>query len=153
MRCSRSRLLSPAQEALSKYLSNKTGFPDSWRYNASGRGYPDIAAQSENFLVVQLGLTMPVAGTSCAAPTCGGVFSLLNDARLQAGKSPLGFLNPLIYQVAAENPSAFNDVTEGYNMGCGPSGLGFPAREGFDLSSGWGSPNFGVLKSIVLALP
>jgi tripeptidyl-peptidase-1 len=50
-----------------------------------------------------------VSGTSCASPTAAGIFSLLNDVRLQAGQSSLGFLNPLIY----ENAAAFNDITTG----------------------------------------
>lgn len=51
---------------------------------------------------------MPVDGTSCASPTFGGVFSLLNDLRLQSGKSTLGWVNPFFYQ----NPTIFNDITE-----------------------------------------
>ena len=39
-----------------------------------------------------------VAGTSCASPTAAGVFSLVNDKRLAAGKPTLGFMNPLLYK-------------------------------------------------------
>lgn len=39
-----------------------------------------------------------VAGTSCASPTAAGVFSLINDKRLAAGKPALGFMNPLLYK-------------------------------------------------------
>lgn len=39
-----------------------------------------------------------VAGTSCASPTAAGVFSLINDKRLAAGKPTLGFMNPLLYK-------------------------------------------------------
>jgi len=41
-------------------------------------------------------VTTPVAGTSAASPTAGGIFGLLNDKRLAAGKASLGFLNPLL---------------------------------------------------------
>merc|ERR1711862_1085477 len=52
-----------------------------------------IAAQAEDFYV-DAGFPNPgVAGTSCATPTASGVFTLLNDLRLQAGKSTLGFLS------------------------------------------------------------
>ena len=57
-------------------------------------------------------------GTSASAPVFAGVVSLLNDARLAAGKSPLGFLNPLLYQLAAEHSDSFFDVTVGANR-CG----------------------------------
>ena len=61
---------------------------------------------------------------SCAAPTFSGVVALLTDLRLAAGRSGLGYLNPLFYA----NPGAFNDVTEGSNPGCGTNG--FPATKG-----------------------
>jgi tripeptidyl-peptidase-1 len=45
---------------------------------------------------------------------------LLNDARIAAGRPPLGFLNPLIYQVGDK---AFNDITAGNAPGCGTPGF------------------------------
>jgi hypothetical protein len=45
---------------------------------------------------------------------------LLNDARLKAKKSPLGFLNPLIYTLGLPG---FNDITSGSNPGCGTPGF------------------------------
>ena len=40
-----------------------------------------------------------VAGTSAATPVVAAIFARLNALRLDAGKPPLGFLNPFIYQV------------------------------------------------------
>jgi tripeptidyl-peptidase-1 len=120
-------------------------------YNNKMRGFPDISAQSVNFPVVVNGNTQPVSGTSCASPTAGGVFGLLNDARLAAGKSSLGFLNPMLYA----NAGALNDVTLGIQGGCG-SGTqkdGFPAKEGWDAVTGLGSPNYERLLEVVMALP
>merc|ERR1719159_1263096 len=101
------------KSAVEKYLIQE-GLPSkSVGYNTSGRAYPDISAQATNFFVIS-GFPEPgVAGTSCASPTAAGVFSLLNDLRLQNGKPTLGFLNPFIY----ENMAAFNDVTKGSNDG------------------------------------
>ncbi|KAI9460738.1 subtilisin-like protein [Russula earlei] len=96
-------------------------------YNTSGRGYPDISAQSMNFQVVLAGTVINTAGTSCSAPTAAGVFSLLNDLLISRGKPPLGFLNPLIYSKAW---TGFNDITSGSNPGCGTSG--FSAVKGWD---------------------
>ncbi|EIW76307.1 tripeptidyl peptidase A [Coniophora puteana RWD-64-598 SS2] len=95
-------------------------------YNASGRGYPDVAAQAYNFLIVYQGQTGYVAGTSCASPTFTAFVSLLNDARINAGKSSLGFLNPFIY---SGGYAGLNDITEGNNPGCG--------TEGFNATIGW----------------
>lgn len=36
---------------------------------------------------------------SCAAPTFAAVITLLNDARRNADKKPLGYLNHVIYKV------------------------------------------------------
>merc|ERR1719378_2052142 len=64
-------------EAVSTYLSTASDLPDASFYNASGRGYPDISALSQGFVVViDLAPTPGVAGTSCAAPTAGGVLTL-----------------------------------------------------------------------------
>ena len=59
--------------------------------------------------------------------TAAGVISLLNDYLISRGKSPLGFLNPLIYSTGA---IGFNDITSGSNPGCGTSG--FSAAKGWD---------------------
>ena len=61
---------------------------------------------------------------------------MLNELRLQAGKSTLGSLNPLIYA----NAASFNDVTTGSSSGsCGFHG-GWPATRGCDGVSGVGAP-------------
>lgn len=135
-------------EAVEAYLKS-AGVPPASRYNASGRGFPDISAQAMSFIVVANKIPLPgVSGTSCASPTAAGVFGLLNDVRLQSGKSPLGFLNPFIYLHAA----AFNDCTSGSNMGCLLAG-GFPAVKGWDAVTGVGTPNYAALKAAALALP
>jgi len=96
-----SRWAMPAYQsaAVKAYLTGK-GLPStSVGYNASNRAYPDISAQASGFTVVSNRIPEPgVAGTSCASPTASGVIALLNDARLVAGKTTLGFLNPWIYQ-------------------------------------------------------
>ena len=40
---------------------------------------------------------------------------MINDNLLNAGSSPLGFLNPALYATASTNPSIVNDVTYGNN--------------------------------------
>ena len=110
-----------------KYGSN---FPSSKLYNQTGRGIPDVAAVGVNFPIVVGGFTYGVDGTSCSSPTFSAIVALLNDLRLNAGKSPLGFLNPLIYQ----NGAAFNDITTGNNPGC--STKGFYAAQAWDPITG-----------------
>ncbi|KAJ6630312.1 family S53 protease [Mycena sp. CBHHK59/15] len=111
------------------------------KYNASGRGYPDISASGESVLIVQDGSTGLVDGTSCSSPIFASVIGLLNDELLNAGKPVLGFLNPWLYA----NPGAFNDVTTGSNPGCGTTG--FPAKAGWDPVTGLGSPNYAAMRT------
>ena len=127
------------KDATAKYLSSAKNLPDHSHFNDTGRGFPDIAAQAVDFVIVQFGIPLPgVSGTSCASPTAAGVFGLLNDMRAQQNKSSLGFLNPFIYS----NMGAFNDVVNETNNGCGFSTPGYPAAVGWDAATGVGTPNF-----------
>ena len=132
------------KEAVQKYLDK---YPDHSKFNVSGRAYPDVSAFSTDFVIIDDGIPMPVDGTSCSAPTFAGVVSILNDVRLNGGKKTLGFLNPLLYQTL--KGSGFNDITSGENGGGGIFCEGFKADAGWDPASGWGSPNFGLLKGLV----
>ncbi|KKY24640.1 putative tripeptidyl-peptidase 1 precursor [Diplodia seriata] len=115
-------------------------------YNASGRAYPDIAAQGQKFVVTWEGSNIRLDGTSASTPLASAIISLVNDALIAAGKSPLGFLNPWLYQGGWK---AFNDVTNGSAAGCGVEG--FVAAEGWDPVTGFGTPNFpAILESLGL---
>ena len=106
-------------------------------YNKSGRGYPDVSAQSQSFITAWNGEFVLLDGTSASTPTVAGVFALVNDALLAAGKAPLGWLNPLLYKSLH---SSFTDVTSGSAIGCNRAG--FPAKAGWDAVTGFGTPNF-----------
>ncbi|KAK5004370.1 hypothetical protein LTR28_009011 [Elasticomyces elasticus] len=112
-------------------------------YNKSGRGYPDIAAQGYQYVITYDGVDLHVDGTSASTPTVASVISLVNDALLAAGKPVLGFLNPWLYSVGKDG---FTDVTNGSALGCDTAG--FPAKPGFDLVTGWGTPDFVKLKGL-----
>lgn len=124
------------RDAVAAFLNNTDDTqPDASLYPL-GRGYPDISAQAMNYMVFVYGLPTPVAGTSAASPTAGGILSLVNDKRLAAGQSPLGFMNPLLYK----NAGSLNDVVGGCNPGCGSKG--FCAVAGWDPVTGLGTPNY-----------
>lgn len=72
--------------------------------------------------------TWLVDGTSCVTPAFTGIVALLNDARIAGGKSPLGFLNPLIWMLKANVTTAFSDITVGNNPGCGTEGSNVSVR-------------------------
>ncbi|KAJ7867806.1 family S53 protease [Mycena leptocephala] len=114
-------------------------------YNGSGRGFPDVAAQGENFEIVWQTQTGTVDGTSCSSPTFAAIIALLNDELVAAGKPTLGFLNPFLYSDAGR--AALNDATSGTNPGCGTNG--FSASAGWDPITGLGTPNYTLLRTAV----
>jgi tripeptidyl-peptidase-1 len=138
--------------AVSSYLQNLPTGEYSGLYNPKGRAYPDVSAQSENFLFFFQGIPYLIGGTSASAPTFAGIVTLLNDAQIAAGKPPLGFLNPMLYSIGV---NGLNDITSGNAPGCGTQG--FSAVKGWDPVTGLGTPDFGKLKTIlsqaILPLP
>jgi len=97
---------------------------------------------------------VPTAGTSASAPLLAGMIALWNDMRFQNGMPPLGFMNPLLYEMYLAHPEAFNDIVTGNNK-CLVHGLaccnyGFTAAVGWDAVSGLGSPNFAVLSRLLM---
>lgn len=120
------------------FLSTE-GVPSSDYFNKTGRAYPDVAALSRHFWVVNNRIPVPgVAGTSAATPTVAGIISMVNEHRLHNNQPTLGFLNPFLYQ----NPQALFDVTSGCNEGCLSGDKGFCATDGYDPVTGNGTPNF-----------
>lgn len=137
------------KEAVAHYFKVAQNLPPAHLFNQTGAGIPDVSAQAESFNVVVGGTPAfgGVSGTSCASPTFTGIMSLVNELRIAAGKSTLGFLNPLFYK----HPEMFNDITSGTNPGCNMPG--FSAAQGWDPVTGLGSPNYEAMKKVVEALP
>mmetsp|Transcript_5489 Transcript_5489/g.9571 ORF Transcript_5489/g.9571 Transcript_5489/m.9571 type:complete len:565 (-) Transcript_5489:41-1735(-) len=140
-----SRIVTPAPEwqssAISTFYKEETKAPPQSEYGYGGRGTPDVAALGEGFQVVIGGGVEPVGGTSAAAPTFAALTSLVNEARVQAGKKPLGNLNKWIYS----NTDMFTDVTVGNNR-ISRQGVtvpdGFDCVKGWDPVTGWGTVDF-----------
>jgi tripeptidyl-peptidase-1 len=134
------------KDAVQAYLNGGVTLPPSTYYNSSNRGYPDIAAMGNNFGVYLdlYGGWTTVGGTSASSPTVAAVIGFLNDQSQKATGKPLGFLNPLLYKMFAEKPSAFTDVTVGDNKctedGCVASCKGYECAKGWDPVTGLGTP-------------
>lgn len=132
--------------AVEGYLNSGVKLP-STTYDANGRAYPDVSALGTDLDVIARGNVKAVDGTSCSAPIFGGIISLLNAQRMQAGKSSLGFINQWIYQ----NPQMFTDITVGSND--------YKCCEGFSCTTGWdpvtglGSPIYSKMLQSALSLP
>jgi tripeptidyl-peptidase-1 len=65
-------------------------------YHHGGRAYPDVAAVGDRQVVYSNGSWWLVGGTSLSSPVFGAVLNLVNEARLEAGKSTLGFIHPIL---------------------------------------------------------
>ncbi|KAI0294231.1 tripeptidyl peptidase A [Multifurca ochricompacta] len=131
--------------AVTKFLKSLPKGTYAGLFNPNGRAIPDVSAQADFFRIFFQGRAVHIGGTSASSPSFAAFVALLNDARIAAGKSSLGFLNPLIY---ALNGNGFNDITAGNAPGCGTPG--FNATAGWDPVTGWGTPDFGKLKNIAL---
>ena len=113
---------------LPAYQAN-AGVPTS--VNASGfvgRGVPDVAGDADpatGYNVLVDGSAIVVGGTSAVAPLWAALIALINQ---QIG-TPVGFINPAIYQ----SSGSFNDITQGNNGA-------YSAGPGWDACTGLGSP-------------
>jgi kumamolisin len=103
------------------------------------RNAPDVSANANFTFYVCADQTActanEIGGTSFAAPMWAGYLALANEQAVAAGGSPLGFINPILYTIGLGSgyDTAFHDITSGSN--------GYSATIGYDLATGWGSPN------------
>lgn len=119
-----------------------------WTFKRDGRGFPDLSALGESYLIAMYGNVTTVHGTSASAPVVASMISLINNDRLAAGKSTVGFINPALYS----NPNIFNDVVAGSNDGCGFR-VAFPASNGWDPVTGLGTMNYQKARDMFMSLP
>ncbi|KAI0059675.1 tripeptidyl peptidase A [Artomyces pyxidatus] len=134
-------------DVVSEYLTRQLRGTYAGLYNPNGRAIPDVSAQAYNFRIAEWGHLGMHGGGQESTAAFAGLVSLLNDARIEGGKPPLGFLNPFLYSAGT---AAFNDITSGNAPGCGTQG--FNATVGWDPITGLGTPDFGKLKDLALAL-
>lgn len=82
-----------------------------------------------------------VGGTSAGSPQWAAIFALADQARGLQGEGPIGWANKTLEKIGSQNKSqgAFHDVTVGTDALDSP--IGFAAGPGFDLATGWGTPD------------
>lgn len=111
--------------------------------STSMRNLPDVAMIAHNVLVIaDNGHQVPLDGTSIAAPLWAGFMALVNEQAAASGKPPAGFVNPALYALAQSTnySQAFHDIQTGDNTSQDSPSL-FQAVAGYDLCTGWGTPN------------
>jgi subtilase family serine protease len=119
-------------------------------------------------------------GTSAATPQTAALVALANAARAGQGKAPIGFLDPILY--GGLGGSAYTDVGPvhegtapaifaGTDLTPSPVTVdksvgdlvdnqmwedtvpGYPTPAGYDLTTGWGTPNAGSFVGTLAAMP
>ena len=104
------------------------------------RNGPDVSANANFTFYVCADQTTCTAndygGTSFATPMWAGYIALVNQQLAINGEPTIGFINPTIYaqNVTSSYATDFHDITSG------TSGS-YSAVVGYDLVTGWGSPN------------
>ena len=131
------------QPAQSFGASGKRMVPDVSAFADPSPGYPIVCSQSVKGCKGSGQSIAFVGGTSAAAPLVAGMIALWNQQARTQGLPRPGFVAPLLTALAQHDPSAFFDVTQGTNALFG--GPCCPARPGYDLATGWGSPSAGAV--------
>jgi subtilase family serine protease len=102
------------------------------------RNIPDVASESNasQYVCAQGICKEQGGGTSYAAPLWAGLTAMINQQALANGGTTVGFLNPTLYAIGTGSSfkTDFHDITSGSNGR-------FSAVAGYDLVTGWGSPN------------
>ena len=134
---------SGAYAALPAYQASLQQAPS--QFSATQRNVPDVALMSGWVTIAYQGKFIGIGGTSASAPMWNGIMALVHEANAAAGKPPLGFINPYLYAMASaggnDYAAAFHDVVDGTNGG-------YQAQPGYDLVTGWGTPNVTELRRL-----
>ena len=113
------------------------------------RAVPDVAFNANPLTGQYVALTLPGAalvwgaygGTSLATPQWAGVIAVANAMRVANSKTVLGDIHALLYKSIAAVPGTYasllGDVVDGTNGTCATCRAGV----GYDLATGWGTPN------------
>ena len=114
--------------------------------STSLRNVPDVAmeANTDNYLCAAPFATCDVGigGTSASTPRWAAFMSLVDQQAEVGNNSDLGFINPAVYSIGGGSnySNDFHDISTGSNNCC-ESTLYYNAVTGYDLVTGWGSPD------------
>ena len=111
------------------------------------RNGPDLSANANWTFYVCADQTTCTAneygGTSFAAPMWAGYFALVNQQLAASGAKTIGYINPTLYTLGLSSGygADFHDIISG---SCGT----YSAVSKYDLCTGWGSPNAGLINAL-----
>ncbi|NOK35322.1 kumamolisin [Corallococcus exercitus] len=107
------------------------------------RAVVDVALNADTgYWYTWLGVTTPNTGTSFASPIFAGLIAVVNGARSEEAKPPVGWLNSQLYTLPNVQKS-FRDITVGV------TDRQYEAGPGWDIPTGWGAPSAeGLLQTL-----
>ena len=114
---------------------------------ATRRNLPDVAMVADNmYVVANNGQPEMLGGTSFSSPLWAAFTALVNQKAAAQSKQPVGFLNPILYAIgkSASYRTSFHDVVSGNNTN-NSSPTKYFAIPGYDLCTGWGSPQTNLI--------
>jgi kumamolisin len=130
--------ISPNNIAIPSYQTASGVITTANKGSKTLRNSPDVAAEAntDNYICYDGTCAGGWGGTSFAAPRWAGYLALVNQQSVAHGKSTVGFINPTIYPLGlgSSYSSDFHDIISGSNGT-------YSAVTGYDLVTGWGSPN------------
>jgi hypothetical protein len=133
------------KSVIDRYLNSGVDLPPNSAFNKNGRAYPDISIVGHNCAVFNHEMITTEDGTSCSSPIMA---SLIGYLSVKLGKR-LGLFTPTLYYLYEKNPNLFNDVINGVSFcteyQCCDKEWGFSAIQGWDVVSGFGTPNIGKI--------
>ncbi|MGA2100494.1 MAG: S53 family peptidase [Candidatus Sulfotelmatobacter sp.] len=129
---SKNNISIPSWQQLSGVVTGANGA------SSSLRNIPDVSSESNASQYVCANGTCRTqgGGTSYAAPLWASLMAMVNEQALNNGGSLMGFFNSTLYGIGTGSSfgSDFHDITSGNNGK-------YSAVVGYDLVTGWGSPN------------
>jgi subtilase family serine protease len=130
--------ISPDNIAIPSYQTTTGVITTANKGSKTLRNAPDVAAEAnfDNYVCSDGTCGGGWGGTSFAAPRWAGYLALVNQQAVANGLKTPGFINPTIYTIGLGSSYAtcFHDITSGSNGT-------YSAQKGYDLVTGWGSPN------------
>lgn len=130
--------ISPDKIAIPSYQKTAGVITTANKGSLTYRDAPDVAAEAntDNYICYDGTCAGGWGGTSFAAPRWAGYLALVNQQSVANGRGTLGFINPALYTIGLGSSYGmnFHDITSGSNGT-------YSAIKGYDLVTGWGSPD------------
>jgi len=130
--------ISPNNISIPSYQTAKGVITTANKGSTTLRNAPDVAAEAntDNYICYDGTCAGGWGGTSFAAPRWAGYLALVNQQSVSLTRATVGFINPALYTIGlgSSYSADFHDITSGSNGT-------YSTEPGYDLVTGWGSPN------------